>query len=108
MSPGGLHLSAWGNGGQPVAERGMSCVGGCPIDRVHLLAMILDGHINEESGTREACAAPNDIRSSTGIPRCGLCDNSLALGGISEISTDIVEFLREPVTGSSLMIGEQW
>lgn len=102
MSSWGLHLPAGRNWGQPVAKRGMSCVGGCPIDRIHLLAMILNGHINEESGTREAGATPNDIRSSTGVPCCSFCDDSLALGGISEVSTYIVEFLSQRVASCSL------
>jgi hypothetical protein len=32
------------NGFQPVAQGSMSCVGGSPIDCVHLLSVLLDGH----------------------------------------------------------------
>jgi hypothetical protein len=32
----------------------MSCVGGSPIDCVHLLSVLLDGHIDEEAWAGEA------------------------------------------------------
>jgi uncharacterized UPF0160 family protein len=57
--------------------------------------VLFDGHIDEESWTGEAGAAPNNIRSSSGIPGCDFCDDSFALGGISEIGADIMEFLLE-------------
>lgn len=73
----------------------MSCVGGSPIDCVHLLSVLLDGHIDEESWAGEAGTAPNNVRSSSRIPRCDFRDDSFALGGISKIGADIMEFLLE-------------
>lgn len=97
MSPGCFHLSTRSNGFQPVAQGGMSCVGRSPIDCVHLLSVILDGHINEVSWAGEARAAPNNVGSSSRIPRCDFCDDSFALGGIGEIGADIKELLLKGI-----------
>ena len=75
----------------------MSCVGRSPIDCVHLLSVILDGHINEISWAGEARTAPNNVGSSSRIPRCDFCDDSFALDGIGEIGADIMELLLEDI-----------
>lgn len=95
MSPGCFHLCTGKNGFQPVAQGSMSCVGGSPIDCVHLLSVLLDGHIDEESWAGEAGTAPNNVGSSSRIPCCDFRDDSFALGGISEVGADIMEFLLE-------------
>lgn len=97
MSPGCFHLSTRSDGGQPVAQGGMSYVGRSPIDCVHLLSVILDGHINEVSWAAEARAAPDNVRSSSRIPRCDFCDDSFALGGIGEIGADIMQPLLKDI-----------
>lgn len=97
MSPGCFHLSTRSNGVQPVAQGGMSCIGRSPIDCVHLLPVTFDGHINEVSWAREARTAPNNIGSSSRIPRCDFCDDSFALDGIGEIGADIMELLLKGI-----------
>ena len=71
----------------------MGCVGCSPIDRIHLLTVLLNRHINEESRAGEARAAPNNIGRSSRVPSCGFCDDSLTFKGICEISANIVEIL---------------
>jgi hypothetical protein len=62
-----------------------------------LLSVILDGHINEISWAGEARTAPNNVGSSSRIPRCDFCDDSFALDGIGEIGADIMELLLEDI-----------
>lgn len=75
----------------------MSCIGRSPIDCVHLLSVILDGHIDEVTWAGKARAAPNNVRSSSRIPRCDFCNDSFALDGIGEIGADIMEFLLKDI-----------
>lgn len=102
MSPRELHLPARGNRNEPSAESSMGCVGCSPIDRVHLLLVLLDGNIDEESRAGEARTAPNNIRWSVKVPSCDFCDHSFRLNGVCEICTDIKEPLFVGVQGMGL------
>ena len=93
MSPRELHLAAGFNRGEPVSKSGMGRVGGSPVDGVHLLLVLFDGHIDEEAWAGEACAAPDDVRSGSSVPSRGFRDDSITLIGICEIGADIVESL---------------
>lgn len=95
-------MSARSNRNEPSAEGSMGCVGCSPIDCVHLLLVLLDGNINEESRAREARTAPDNIRRSTKVPSCDFCDHSLTLKGICEIRTDMEEPLFVSVSGMGL------
>lgn len=97
MSPREFHLSTWLNRGEPVAESRMGCIGCSPIDGVHLLLVLLDGHIDEESRAGETCTAPNDVGRSPRVPSSGLCDDSLTFKGICEVGADIMESLLDKV-----------
>lgn len=71
----------------------MGCVCCSPIDGVHLLLVLLDRHVDEESRTGEACTTPNNVGCSPRVPSCGFCDDSLTFKGICEIGADIMELL---------------
>lgn len=102
MSPRELHLSTRRHRNEPSAESSMGCVGCSPIDCVHLLLVLLDGNIDEESRAGEACTAPDNIRRSVKVPSCDFSDHSLTLNGICEICTDIEEPLFVGVSGMDL------
>lgn len=86
-------MYAGGNRGEPTAESGMGCVGCGPVNCVHLLAVLLNRHINKISRAGEARTTPNNIGGSSRVPSCGLCDDPLTFEGICEVGTDIVELL---------------
>lgn len=71
----------------------MSRVGRSPVDSVHLLLVLFDGHIDEKPWTGKARAAPNNVGCGSRVPSCGFCNDSITLKGICEIGADIMESL---------------